>query len=152
VLTVRDEGVGMDTATCERAFEAFFSTKEEGRGTGLGLVTVRAAAVTSGGTVRIRSAPGEGSTFEVVFPLADARTSRERTSAVPTSPPRVLLVDDDAAVRRALAEAVRARRRGRPIRQRLLAPQNSKPKGRARKVLAPVSTSISMTAPPQLKP
>ncbi|MCA9611654.1 MAG: response regulator, partial [Myxococcales bacterium] len=105
VLRVRDAGVGMDSATQERAFEAFFSTKGK-RGTGLGLVTVRAAAVTSGGAVRVSSKPGEGTTIEVIFPLASG-DEVARGPAVERRLSRVLLVDDEAAVRRGLAEPLR---------------------------------------------
>jgi two-component system NtrC family sensor kinase len=69
-ITVADEGTGMDEATLARAGEAFFTTKEPGKGTGLGLAMAIAFAKQAGGTLTIASAPGEGTT--VIFWLAAA--------------------------------------------------------------------------------
>lgn len=68
VLTVRDSGCGLDEATRARVFEPFYSTKELGHGTGLGLAIVHAVVTAHGGEVDVRSAPGEGATFEVRLP------------------------------------------------------------------------------------
>ena len=74
-LTVSDTGVGMDAATAEHVFEPFFTTKPEGIGTGLGLFMVQGIVTRSGGTVRVQSRLGLGSSFEVSLPLAaDFRT------------------------------------------------------------------------------
>lgn len=68
VLSVSDTGCGMDEATRARVFEPFYSTKELGRGTGLGLAIVHGIVTAHGGEVTARSAPGQGSTFEVRLP------------------------------------------------------------------------------------
>ena len=68
VLIVRDSGVGMDEETLARAFDPFFSTKADGRGTGLGLAVVRSIVERGGGFVRVESAPGAGTTVRVVHP------------------------------------------------------------------------------------
>jgi CheY-like chemotaxis protein len=110
-LTVADTGDGMDARTLPRVFEPFFTTKPPGKGTGLGLSTVYGIVAQGGGTVRVRSAPGEGTTFTVYLPR-----SRDEEAAPAPAPARarggggrVLLVEDDdvlrAIERRALAAA-----------------------------------------------
>ena len=69
VLEVADDGSGMDAATRERIFEPFFTTKGRDEGTGLGLATVRELVGAAGGSITVESAPGEGTRFELRFPV-----------------------------------------------------------------------------------
>jgi PAS domain S-box-containing protein len=71
VLSVVDSGVGMDEATRRRAFEPFYTTKEAGRGSGLGLSTVYGVVSQCGGSVQIVSVPGKGTTVRVYLPALD---------------------------------------------------------------------------------
>ena len=73
VLEVADTGAGMEEAVRLRVFEPFFTTKPLGRGSGLGLATAFGVARQSGGTVTVESRPGEGATFRLWLPRADAR-------------------------------------------------------------------------------
>jgi CheY-like chemotaxis protein len=103
VLTVADDGEGMDAATQSRIFEPFFTTKERGRGTGLGLATVFGIVKQSGGSIFVTSTPGRGTTFDVY--LRRAERALETTShRPPTNAPRrgdeaILLVEGDDALR-----------------------------------------------------
>lgn len=67
-ISAIDTGEGMDEQTAERCFEPFFSTKSEGRGTGLGLFAVHAFVTHAGGHVTVDTAPGRGTTFTMWFP------------------------------------------------------------------------------------
>ena len=67
-VRVRDTGAGMDGRTLEQCFEPFFTTKGMGRGTGIGLATVRDLAEQYGGRVVASSTPGRGTTFTVYLP------------------------------------------------------------------------------------
>ena len=104
-IVVKDSGCGMDEATLRRATEPFFTTKDRGRGTGLGLSMVDGLVAQSGGTMRIRSKPDAGTEVELWLPVTDADEPRARAvSAAPSRaadgrPFRALIVDDDAAVR-----------------------------------------------------
>jgi PAS domain S-box-containing protein len=103
LLTVSDTGAGMDGATLARAFEPFFSTKEPGKGTGLGLATVYGIVRQSSGQVWAESADGSGTKVSVLLPLVDA--TPEPTAAPRAAAPDIgegsciLAVEDDAAVR-----------------------------------------------------
>jgi hypothetical protein len=108
MLTVTDTGHGMDAATRERLFEPFFTTKTPGRGTGLGLSIVYGVVRQCGGTVRVTSEPGRGSTFRVYLPVA-----REEAGARPAAAERprggesVVLVEDEPLVRNLVSEVLR---------------------------------------------
>ena len=70
VLSVTDSGIGMSPEVQDRIFEPFFTTKGGGSGTGLGLSMVYGFVRQSGGNVRVHSAPGEGTSFEILLPAA----------------------------------------------------------------------------------
>ena len=109
-LSVTDTGTGMDHTTMARLFEPFFTTKEIGKGTGLGLSTVRAIVDQARGTVVVYSEPGVGSTFKLCLPVAHepGGTAPAVAPAMPRGTETVLLVDDDAPVRRAARRALAA--------------------------------------------
>ena len=71
-IVVADNGRGIDPAVQERMFEAFFTTKQEGRGSGLGLAVVRAIVDELGGGIQVTTAPGQGTTFTIDLPQAPA--------------------------------------------------------------------------------
>ena len=111
-IDVMDVGEGMDATTLARASEPFFTTKEIGRGTGLGLAMALSFAEQSGGAMRIESAPGMGTTVRLWLPCASNAACLPvlRSAALPALRlrGRVLLVDDDGLVRVTLAEQLRA--------------------------------------------
>ena len=101
-IAVSDTGSGMTPDVMARVFEPFYTTKETGRGTGLGMAMVRDFVRQSGGSVRLESAPGVGTTVELLFPeLVGARAgeaSDDAPVARPTGTESILLVDDEPAV------------------------------------------------------
>jgi len=112
-LIVRDDGAGMNDETRERIFEPYFTTKTAGRGTGLGLATTYGIVTKAGGTIDVESSPGAGTTFRVRMPRAAADAQPEApllpTPSGSVNEPRVvLLVDDDADVRRVGSEMLAA--------------------------------------------
>ena len=111
MISMTDTGTGMDATTVARAFEPFYTTKEVGKGSGLGLSQVYGLAKQSGGGVRIESELGRGTTVRLYLPRSAAKVGetaatdggrRARREA------RVLLVDDDTEVREVAAEMLRS--------------------------------------------
>ncbi len=108
VLEVEDTGEGMNEATRAHIFEPFFTTKEVGKGTGLGLAVVYGIVEQHGGHIGLRSSPGEGSRFQVFFPMISEGSNPlietpQESAAVPIAGGRVLLVEDEQAVRDGIA-------------------------------------------------
>ncbi|WP_426266339.1 PAS domain-containing protein [Sphingomonas sp. LHG3443-2] len=106
-VSIGDTGTGMPEDVVARAFEPFFTTKEIGKGTGLGLSMVYGVARQSGGTARIESRTGEGTTVRLYFRCAKGAeisggadaAAAERPAEAPEQAARVLVVDDDPDVR-----------------------------------------------------
>ncbi|GAB6096289.1 hypothetical protein JCM14469_25420 [Desulfatiferula olefinivorans] len=102
MLSVSDNGCGMDKKTLEKIFEPFFTTKAVGRGTGLGLSTVYGIVKQNDGFIHVYSEVGRGTTFKIYFPLIEGEDDKPET-VIPAKNHNnvsgtVLLVDDDMAV------------------------------------------------------
>jgi PAS domain S-box-containing protein len=107
-LRIGDTGTGMDKATLQRAIEPFFSTKDVGEGTGLGLSMVHGLVAQLGGGLSIESTPGQGTTVELWLPITaiDVAGHNPQPGPEPITEGRgtVLLVDDEVLVRMSTAD------------------------------------------------
>jgi signal transduction histidine kinase len=106
-LRVSDTGSGMDAATLARIYEPFFTTKEVGHGTGLGLSLVYGIVADSGGATHVTSKVGHGSDFEIYLPRTDASVAVKDEPAGPIERghgERVMLVDDEVPLLAMTAE------------------------------------------------
>ncbi len=113
LLSVSDNGAGMDKETQSRIFEPFFTTKEKGKGTGLGLSTVYGIVKQSGGYIFAESTPGSGTAFQIYLPrVSDPTepTGQEKHLQGPTGGSEtVLLVEDEDSVRELVRETLKSR-------------------------------------------
>ncbi|TYT75351.1 PAS domain S-box protein [Desulfobotulus mexicanus] len=101
LLSVQDTGSGIDSATMERIFDPYFTTKEQGKGTGLGLATVHGIVTGCGGYIQVRSTPGKGTVFLVYLPVGTRDEGVRFTDdheAVIGGKGHVLLVDDETLI------------------------------------------------------
>ena len=110
VVTVRDDGMGIDEEIKEHIFEPFFSTKETGKGTGLGLATCYGIVKQSGGYIDVQSAIGEGTVFRVYLPQTQedepVQTNDETADELELHGETVLLVEDEPLVRAMVARVL----------------------------------------------
>jgi len=97
-LSVSDNGHGIDSEIIDRIFDPYFTTKELGKGTGMGLTMVHGIVKNHGGGIKVTSEKGKGSQFDILLPLIDAEVSKAakpRKVAAPKGKERILLVDDE---------------------------------------------------------
>jgi hypothetical protein len=113
-ISVTDTGIGMTAEVIDRAFEPFFTTKPIGEGTGLGLPMVYGFVKQSGGTVRVHSKPGRGTTFKLYLPCDRCGTigeaadepARLEPAAQTRATARILVVDDEETFRMVVSETL----------------------------------------------
>ncbi len=113
VMEVCDTGQGMEPAVLDKIFEPYFTTKEPGEGTGLGLAVVHGIVAAHGGALQVQSEKGKGSTFRVYLPVAEAgQAQAEAPSPAPLTGGHesILFVDDEESL--CSAWAIRLRRLG----------------------------------------
>jgi PAS domain S-box-containing protein len=110
-VSVHDSGVGVDPSVREHVFEPFFTTKANGKGTGLGLATCHGIVKQNGGHIELVSEPGEGTTFEIYLPRAEAENSVAKIPPQLESAKRgdetILLIEDEEPVRRLCTHALK---------------------------------------------
>ncbi len=114
LLTVTDDGQGMDDETRSRIFEPFFTTKPRGKGTGLGLSTVYGAVRQAAGYIGVETVPGAGTTFRVYLPRVEDATPRPSSDTktpveLEADGDLVLVVEDEAPVRTLIARILERR-------------------------------------------
>jgi PAS domain S-box-containing protein len=112
VLTVSDNGTGMDSEVRAHLFEPFFTTKDTGKGTGLGLALVYGVVQQSHGFIRVQSVPGQGSSFEIFLPLV-ASPAQAKSASLPPLPAtqgreHILLIEEDDVVRKMVSNILSA--------------------------------------------
>ena len=98
-LTVSDTGLGIDNEILHKIFEPYFTTKESGEGTGMGLALVHGIVKSYGGDISVESEPDKGTTFKVYLPRIEADVSpvEEPSAKLPRGNERILFVDDEKA-------------------------------------------------------
>jgi len=101
-LSVKDTGVGMDDATMDKIFDPFYTTKGEGKGTGMGLSVVHGIIKNMKGEIQVSSEPGQGTEFKIYFPVeAEANPTlpdRNELNLEDGGTERILLVDDEISI------------------------------------------------------
>ncbi|WP_051309260.1 PAS domain S-box protein [Desulfogranum japonicum] len=106
-LTVADTGCGMEPSTLEHIFDPYFSTKQKGGGTGLGLSVVHGIVKSHGGYIQVRSDPGKGAIFLVYFPCVQGQARDDmppREKILPVGEEYILVVDDEKTITELLYE------------------------------------------------
>ncbi|MFA7382601.1 MAG: PAS domain S-box protein [Desulfurivibrionaceae bacterium] len=100
-LAVEDNGQGIDPESVKRIFEPYFTTKEKGKGTGLGLAVVHGIVKNYGGEINVYSEPGKGTRFNIYLPVVCKETAQEKElpeKPLQTGKEKLLLVDDEAQI------------------------------------------------------
>lgn len=108
-LVFQDNGIGMDEETKSHIFEPYFTTKEVGKGTGLGLASVHGIIRQSGGDILVDSEPEKGATFTIFLPRTTEKPYREEMELVLEPPPgleTILVVEDEEPVRNLVRETL----------------------------------------------
>ncbi|WP_238013866.1 PAS domain S-box protein [Dactylosporangium sp. AC04546] len=109
-IRVSDTGTGMPREVMDKAFEPFFTTKPSGEGTGLGLATVYGIVAQAGGTVKLYSEPGLGTTITIMLPASDAEPHAGERARLPRPAARgetVLVAEDEPALREVTTRILR---------------------------------------------
>ncbi len=109
-LTVSDTGCGMSPEVMARIFEPFYTTREKGQGTGMGLAVVHGVVTSCRGAITVTSEAGKGSTFDLYFPAVKRETPARKAAAEPLQrgTGRILVVDDEPLVAGAVAEMLQS--------------------------------------------
>jgi PAS domain S-box-containing protein len=99
-LTMSDTGCGMNEETMQKIFDPYFTTKEPGEGTGMGLAVVHGIVKSYGGDITVESEPGKGTTFHVLLARVETKISpiKKRKIELPSGTERLLFVDDEKGV------------------------------------------------------
>jgi CheY-like chemotaxis protein len=112
LLTVTDTGCGMDREVLDHIFDPFYTTKELGKGTGLGLASVYGIVQAHGGYIHCYSEPGLGTTFRIFWPAVDKEdacpVSKPQEHALHGGSETILVVDDEPEIRELTQEALEA--------------------------------------------
>jgi PAS domain S-box-containing protein len=96
-LSISDTGHGMDAATLDRIFDPYFTTKEQDKGTGMGLAVVHGIVKGHGGGIHVQSSPGGGTRFDILFPIMGKQIISETVElkTLPTGNEHILFIDDE---------------------------------------------------------
>ncbi len=101
-LEISDTGCGVEAEALERIFEPYFTTKEKGKGTGLGLAVVHGIVSTHNGYIDVSSEPGQGTMFRILLPMVRRENVQKKrktnTEVLPTGTEHVLIVDDEPLI------------------------------------------------------
>ncbi len=107
LLSIADNGPGIPADIAERIFEPYFTTKEQGKGTGLGLAVVHGIVSQAGGIIQVQSQPDKGTIFNLYFPVTKAEAGQphiEENLTAPAGTGHILVVDDEEMLGRLLNE------------------------------------------------
>lgn len=112
VLNISDTGGGIDPANVDRIFDPYFTTKEKGKGTGLGLAVVYGIVTELGGEIKVDSNPGQGTTFSVILPLIESH-SQDKSGKQPrhshSGTESILVVDDESIIANLISDILARR-------------------------------------------